>query len=68
MSHLAWDCPETVYGQHDEGRDGCCIYCRRRIGAPTPRPTHFLGGTTELDLAYDQVYDPDYGGRRRGDE
>jgi hypothetical protein len=56
-------CPESITG-HDAGRDGRCMFCRRRVREPVPRPARFNSGRTELDIWYGRFYDPDYGSRR----
>lgn len=57
------DCPESITG-HDEGRDGRCMFCGRRIGPGARRPDRFDSGPTELDTWYGRMYDPDHGSRR----
>lgn len=53
-------CPESV-GMHDVDRRGRCHWCRRKVGAPAPRPTKF--DRTE-DQSYRYFYDPDFGSNR----
>ncbi len=55
------ECPLSISGHDEGGRDGRCTWCGQRINVPVPRPELGEGYRTELDLAYRRHYDPDYG-------
>jgi len=60
-----WDCQESFYGDHDESRDGKCHWCGRRVGSGTPRQHSHFYQKSEIDLAYNYYYDPDFGSDRK---
>lgn len=66
-SLLAGDCPDTVQGFHGpvDGR-GYCPWCGRKVTAARMPPR--TDDTSALADAYSYAYDPDWGGRERGDE
>lgn len=58
-----WRCPESISG-HSADKDGRCYWCKRKIDSKMPKPDPIYGVRSELDLAYEYYYDPDWGGRR----
>lgn len=55
------ECPESVSGHAHNDRSGNCAWCGRRIDPPVPMPRMPPGYRTELDTAYRQHWDPDWG-------
>lgn len=57
-------CPESVSG-HDMDARGLCYWCRKKVGAPAPKPTMLSTPDkpyrSELSMAYGYFYDPDFG-------
>lgn len=54
-------CPETYDGRHGlSDVHGCCPYCCRQVDPPARMPEHVP--VSELTDAYEQHYDPDWGG------
>lgn len=58
-------CPEAVYGQHDPGKDGRCLWCKAQVAYAWPKPKFFgfKSDRTALDKAYSYYYDPDFGSK-----
>lgn len=50
-------CPEAIGGHQTDG-SGKCLWCGRKVGPVTPRPTSFE--VSDLTDAYRTYYDPDY--------
>lgn len=52
---------ETIDGKHGEtDTSGRCPYCRQKVAAVASAPTRFA--VSELTLAYERTYDPDWDG------
>ena len=55
-------CPESIHGFHGlQDRYGKCCLCRRKIGPMDLRPAPDPSIKSNSVLAYEYVYDPDYG-------
>lgn len=55
------NCLESVTGIHGlADRQGLCPWCKKKVDSKTPRPSveHVR---SDLDEAYDMMWDPDYG-------
>lgn len=55
------DCAGSVTGHAQNDRSGLCCWCGKRIdpAVPASPPGHW--DPSELRLAYEQFYDPDFG-------
>lgn len=59
MSYLS--CPSSVTGHAQNDRSGLCCWCGRRVDPAVPAPPPGRWDPSELRLAYDEFYDPDFG-------
>lgn len=59
---MIFDCPDTLYGLHGlPDKNGHCSYCKKKIEAKNHRPRLNPNISSELDIAYDYFYDPNFG-------
>jgi len=54
-------CPEATYGWHEPGQDGRCLWCKQQVSSRWSRPLPPRGARSELELAYNYHYNPDFG-------
>lgn len=61
------DCPNAAYGWHsvEVNRDGTCRWCGRKVAPKMPRPRFWTWSKigSDLECAYERMWDPDWGSR-----
>lgn len=58
------DACNTLYGEHGNANArGECPYCGRKVTAAQPKPDSLP--VSNLTMAYERTYDPDWGSRKR---